>query len=217
MEHPKKFYLLLVLFIAIFAGIFAWQVKKTANIDITQNTEPLISEQIYNITINKEEASRGNPGAEITIVEYLDLGCSECANKYNELNKLVDKNPSKLRLYLKPANTSGLFSYDSKYAHIAAYCANQQNHYWSFLDVLMTKEKRWSEDTLVAAATEAKLNLTAWNNCRENEASAGAVNTSLELAKELGVNTSPTIFINNKRIDPKAEIDIAEIIEKIIE
>lgn len=217
MDHPKKFYLILTLAVLILASIFAWQMKKTLGIDITQNKTPLISEQLYNISIGAEEASRGNPGAALTVVEYLDLNCSDCINKYNEINKLIDENPAKIRLFLKPADTSGLFAHDSKYAHIAAYCANQQKRYWPFLDSLMSKEKRWSDDTLLAAAGEAKINLTTWNSCRKNENSAAAVNTSLQLAKDLNVTISPTIFVNNKKIDPKAEIGLTEIINKFIQ
>ena len=216
MTHSKKFYLILALAVLILAAIFAWQVKKTLNIDVTKNSTPLVSNQIYNISINDTESPRGNPGAALTIVGYLDLNCSDCVNKYNEIKKLVDANPTKIRLFVKPADTSGLFSHDSKYAHIAAYCANQQKHYWPFLDSLMSKDKRWSEDALAAAAGEAKLNLTAWNNCSENETSAAAINTSLQLAKDLDVTISPTIFVNNKRIDPKTDISLTKIINKFI-
>jgi len=217
MDHPKKFYLILGLAVLIFASIFIWQIRKTLNINITQNEEPLISEQIYNISISEEEAVRGNPGAAITLVEYLDLNCSNCVNKYNELNRLVDANPTKLRLFIKTADTSGVFAHDSQPANIAVYCANQQKRYWPFLDSLMSKEKRWSEESLIAAANETKINLAAWNNCRENENAVAAVSLSLQLAKDLGVNLSPTIFINNKRIDPKAEINLTEIINKFIQ
>lgn len=217
MEHPKKFYLIFGLAVLLFASIFAWQIRKTMNIDVTQNIEPLISEQIYNISIANDETPLGNPGAAITITEYLDLNCSDCTSKYNEINKVVNDNPTKLRLFLKLADTSGLFSHDSTYANTAAYCANQQKRYWQFLDSLMSKEKRWSEETLNAAAGEAKMNLNAWNRCRENENTVAAVNLSLQLAKDLGVNISPTIFVNNKRIDPNAEISLTEIINKFIE
>ncbi len=217
MKHIHKFYLILGLSVLVLASIFFWQAKKAINIRVTQNETPLISEQIYNISLADDEAVRGNPGAAITIIEYLDLNCTDCVDKYNELNNLVDKNPAKLRLVLKLADTSGLFAHNSQYVNTAAYCANQQKRYWLFLDSLMTKEKRWSEETILAAASEAKINLTTWNKCRENETTIAAVNLSLQLAKELGVNTSPTIFVNNQKIDPQTEVSFTEIINKFIQ
>lgn len=217
MTQIKKFYLILISSIIILVLIFAWQTKKTTNIDITQNTTPLISNEIYNITLAEDEIPRGNPGAAITVIEYMDLTCEDCASKYQEINKIVDENPTKVRLFLRAANTSGLFSHDSKYVHIAAYCANQQNRYWQFLDVLMTKEKRWSENTIVTAAQEAQLNMVNWNNCRENDVSAETALLALQSAQDMGVTKSPTIFINNKKIDPETKINIPKIIKELID
>lgn len=217
MSQIKKFYLILISSVIILVLIFAWQIKKTTSIDITRNTTPLISREIYNIVLTENEVPRGNPGAAITVIEYLDLTCEDCVVKYQELNKLIDENPTKVQLFLRTANTTGLFSHDSKYVHIAAYCANQQNRYWQFLDALMTKEKRWSEDTIVAAAQEAQLNMVSWNSCRENDVSVGNALLALQSAQDMGITKSPTIFINNKKIDPETKVSISKIIKELID
>jgi len=216
MEHPRKFYLILILAVLALVIIFAKQIQKTIGISIKTEDAPLISSDIYNIPIESSEVPRGNPGAAITIVEFLDLNCTDCLKQYSAINKLVDENPTKLQLFIKPADASGFFSHDSKYAHRAAYCANQQKRYWPFMDALMNKENRWSEESLLSAAADAKLNLNSWNLCRESETTASATDVALQTAKGLGVNMSPTIFVNNKKIDPKAEIDLSEIIKKFI-
>ena len=217
MSQIKKFYLILIFSVIILALIFAWQIKKNSNIDVSQNSTPLISAETYNITPAENEIPRGNPGAAITIIEYMDLTCQNCATKYQEVTKLIDENPTKVRLFLRIANTSGLFSHDSKYVHIAAYCASQQNHYWKFLDTLMNKENRWSEDTIIAAAQEAQLNIIDWNNCRESDVTVGNALLTIQAARDMGITKSPTIFINNKKIDPETKVSISKIIKELID
>lgn len=217
MRHLNKFYLILIVAVAILSLIFVWQLRKTFGIDIETNKKQLISEEIYNITISEKETPRGNPGAATTIIEYLDVTCVDCLEKYSELNQLVDKNPGKIRLFLRPAETGGLLSRSSLHAHIAAYCANEQKHYWPFLESLMQKEKRWSEEALTQSATEAGININSWENCRENENTIITVNNSLQMANELGIKKSPTIFINNKMIDPETKISLTELINKLIQ
>ncbi len=212
----KKLFLFLVVVIAITLAIFVKQVYKAINMNVTASTEPIISTELYNLPIDINEVPRGNPGAGITIVEYLDLDCSDCVVKFNTINAEIDKQPQEIRLFLKPAHTGGLFSNNTILADSAVYCSNLQKRFWPFVNALMTKENRTKENTLREAAAEARLNIDTWWQCTQKEDTKNTVNQSLEFAKSLNIKNSPTLFVNNKRLISDPKIDLSDVLRKII-
>lgn len=216
MSTLKKFYFLLVFMVMVTLVLFIDQIKKTIGIDIEPSSAPLISQEIYNIPISNAEVPRGNPGAAITVVEFLDLGCSDCMAKYFAINKIVDENPKDIRLFLKPADTAGIFSAKSTLANTAALCANKQGRYWLFLDNLMAKAKRNTETAIKDAAAAAKLNMDGFEQCLQKNQGREDLDSYSQTARNLNINVSPTLFINNKRVNFSNEVDPAEVLKKII-
>jgi protein-disulfide isomerase len=147
----------------------------------------------------------GDPNAPITIVEYASLTCPHCAAFDREvLPKLkqawIDTGKAKLIYRDFPLDKSALM------ASMVAACA-PPDRYFSFLDVLFSQQGQWAQggtDPAPALTRIAKLggmSEAQVQSCLANETVQSKILAGqLAAQKELGVNSTPTFFINGRKL-----------------
>lgn len=219
MRTEKKLLFWLLMAVAILALLFFRTAIKTKNITTRPDATPLVSAQATDIAIDPTDNIFGNPGAPITIVEFSDLGCSACLSMHAALYQLVAARPTELRLVWKDAPAQPWFGTGDELTHYGAYCAGVQNKndFWKFLNMVISDKPGNDREKLARIATALNLNLTAWNACVDSDAAKNKIAAGLAAAGQAGVSKLPGIFINNKQINTRADIDIADLLQKIIE
>ena len=136
---------------------------------------------------------KGNIFAKTKIHEFIDLACSYCKEAYHNLTKYLVDNPDiNIEIQLYPAKNNQ----QSYQASLAATCAAKQNKFADYLDVLFKKQNRYSDDDLKKYAGQAKLNVDEFNQCFNSQETKSIVDESIEIAKKIGVERTPTIFLN---------------------
>ena len=166
-----------------------------------------------------DDMSLGNPKAKIQVIEYASLSCPHCAH-FNETifapfkAKWVDT--GKARYTLKemltpPAQLAAA-------GFLLARCAGPPPKYFKVVDEVFRSQPRWETGKIKAVMVEigAANGVTEaqFNACLGNEAAQDALNARAQRAAEVdGVDSTPTVFINGKRLDPlpqtPAEMDAA--------
>jgi protein-disulfide isomerase len=164
-----------------------------------------------------DDMTMGNPKAKIEVVEYASLSCPHCAH-FNETifptlkSKYIDT--GKVRYTLKEMLTEPMNVAAAGF--LTARCAGPSK-YFTVVDQVFRSQPRWTSGNIkpifqeIAAANgvdEAK-----FNACILDQAGFQAINARAERAAEQdGVNATPTLFINGKRIETPqspAELDAA--------
>jgi protein-disulfide isomerase len=150
-----------------------------------------------------EDHVLGKRDAPITIVEYASLTCPHCATFHNEtLPKLkadwIETGKAKLVYRHFPFDRAALGA-----AQIAE-CGGEDK-FFSFLDVLFRQQQSWARGEPLANLTRlAKLGgipEAQAQACLQDEKLANKiVAVRLQAEKELGVNSTPTFFINGKKV-----------------
>lgn len=148
--------------------------------------------------------SQGDPKAPIQIVEYIDFECGACVNGYRVLKDYMAKNPSKIFLQVRYYPISRIHQYAVKSATYAE-CAARQDKFFPFVDSLIEKQSVWSrmlnaEGMFRELAQKAGVNLDKFNGCLQEEKVKALILDEKEQAKVLGVNSTPTYFINGKMV-----------------
>ncbi len=82
----------------------------------------------------------------------------------------------------------------------AAEAARRQGKFWPFHDGLYASELDASEATLQQIAQEAGLNLKRFEADRRAPTTMAKVKSDIELGSRLGVNGTPTVFLNGRRV-----------------
>jgi len=147
--------------------------------------------------------SRGPADAPVTLVEFSDLQCPHCKEAQPNLDKLMseDKNVRMVfQSFPLPAHDWAVKA--ASYADCIARSSNDA--FWKFIDSVYQ-----SQSDITAANADEKLNgLTDQAGLKSADVAACAakpetvarVEHSVALGKSLGVNSTPTMFLNGRKL-----------------
>ena len=144
------------------------------------------------------DPQRGPEASTITLVEFSDFQCPFCKELQGTLERLRVRFPE-LRHVWKDAPSQALHR-EAFSAHIAARCAQDQNAFWEYHDLLFENQERFSPETFGDIAETVGINVRTWKSCFENEETRVRVERSITEAEVLGIDATPFLFINDKRI-----------------
>ncbi len=146
---------------------------------------------------------RGNVSAPATITEFSDFQCPYCARAEPVLEQLLADNNGTLRIIYRHFivhPTSGK-------AAEASECAGEQGKFWEYHDLLFKNQAYQENADLKNYAVQLGLNATAFNSCLDSgfwiiapSVMSGRVKADIDEGLSLGVQGTPTFFVNGKAI-----------------
>lgn len=83
-------------------------------------------------------------------------------------------------------------------AHEAARCAGAQGRYWAYHDRLFGAQPRFERTQLRQYAIDVGLDAGAFMRCLDEHRFAGAVEADVAQGKALGVQGTPSFFVNGR-------------------
>ena len=156
--------------------------------------------------------SRGPANAPVTIVEFADFECPFCGGFYPTL-KLVEKNyADKVRLVYRQFPITTIHPNAQKAAE-ASLCANDQQKFWEFYDSLFSDQSHLDIASLKQRAQALGLNTATFNTCLDSGSQAATIQKDRDEAQKIGVNSTPTVFINGRLLGGRSYAEIQEVIE----
>jgi protein-disulfide isomerase len=82
----------------------------------------------------------------------------------------------------------------------AAHCAGDQGKYWEYHDVLFANQRALQEEHLRKYAAGLNLNTAAFGTCLDAGKHASRVQAGLQEATQLGLSSTPSVFINGRLV-----------------
>ena len=143
----------------------------------------------------------GNPSAPITIVEFGDYQCHQCFNWFHNTK------PELIRDYIETGKVNLVFvdlaflGSDSPKAAQASYCAEDQEMYWDYHDLLYTSQEPkidggWADsERLKAFAFSLGLDMELFESCLDSGKYSKRVQYNIQQARDHGVRGTPGFFI----------------------
>jgi protein-disulfide isomerase len=152
----------------------------------------------------KDAPSMGDPKASITLVEFSDFECPVCRNLHDALRGMLPNYPA-VRIVFKDFPIEQIHPW-ARTAAIAGRCAYQQDPkaFWKMYDLiydgqeLISAANAWSKMTDFAG--QAGLNPEVFKACMAGKEAPAAVEASRANGLKLEVGSTPTIFVNGRRI-----------------
>lgn len=140
-----------------------------------------------------DDAVLGPEDAPVTIIEFSDFNCPYCKRFHHEtFGPLLERYPDQIRFVYRDFPVVGGFE-----AAQAAECAGEQGDYWGFHDALFNSEGvAIDRDLYQVVAEELGLDAEALIACLDEGRYAAEVEADARYAGGLGVNGTPTFFIN---------------------
>ena len=160
----------------------------------------------------KDMPVRGPQNAAVTLVEYADYECPYCLQIQPVLQRLEAEYKGKLAFVYKDAPLPMHAS--AQKAAEATHCAADQGKYWELHDMLLAK-KSLEVSALKEHARSLKLDGAAFDKCLDSDSKADFVKSSLNEAQTMGVQGTPSFFVNGRAINGVANYErIKEMIEE---
>jgi protein-disulfide isomerase len=149
-----------------------------------------------------DQPSLGRAEAPVTVVIFTDYQCPSCAAIHPSLERLVKEYGDKVRVVTRDfplTEHSEAFK-----AAEAAEAAREQGRYWEYGQLLMRNQSALSVDKLKAYASELALDRTRFDSALDSGKFAEMVQHDIEEGMKLGINGTPTVFINGRRASAKS-------------
>jgi len=148
---------------------------------------------------------RGNPQAPVTLEEFGDFQCPPCGNIAVFIDELVKEYGPRLRIVFR--NFPLPNHKHAREAALAAEAAGLQGRFWEMHDVLYREQAVWSKADNVPAlfngyAGMIGLNLDQFKKDVDGGKTKARVDSDHERGDSLGVQSTPTVFINNHQVGP---------------
>lgn len=138
----------------------------------------------------------------MTIVEFTDYQCPSCAATQPTLERLVKEYGDKVRLVARDFPLSQ--HADAFKAAEAAEAAREQGKYWEYAAILMRNQSALSVPKLKDYASELALDRGRFDKALESGKFAEAVQRDIEEGTRLGIDSTPTVFINGRRVSDRS-------------
>jgi protein-disulfide isomerase len=152
----------------------------------------------------KNAPSNGRPGAAITLVEFADFQCPVCKQLHDAVRGILPNYPQ-VNFVFKDFPLEQVHPW-ARTGAIAGRCAYQQDPkaFWKMYDSLydnqdlISVENAWAK--MVDYAGLAGLNVNSFKACMTSPEATAAVDASIANGKLLDVSSTPTLFVNGRRI-----------------
>lgn len=158
-----------------------------------------------------DQPSLGDANAAVTIVAFTDYQCPSCAALHPDLERLVKEYGGKVRLV---ARDFPLTQHAEAFkAAEAAEAAREQGRYWEYVQIMLRNQSELGVEKLKAYATELALDRTRFDSALDSGKFTEAVQRDVEDGMKLGINGTPTLFINGRRVSAKGYDDLKAVID----
>ncbi len=153
----------------------------------------------------KDAPSLGDAKAPVTLVEYSDFECPVCRSLHDVLRGMLPNYAGKVRLVFKDFPIEQLHPW-ARTAAIAGRCAYQQDPkaFWKMYDLIYDNQEiisaanAWTK--MLDYAGQSGLDADTFKTCMASPEAGAAVDASRANGQQLDVNSTPTVFVNGRRM-----------------
>ncbi len=203
-KKRKQKYLTIALTVFAFA-VVGWGLLKLAqpsNVPSLSPENPSISSN--GLEVKSNDWTKGNPDSKVTLIEYLDFECEACGAYYPLVSRIVEEYGDKVqfisRYFPLPGHNNGMA------AALAVEAAGRQGKYWEMHDLLFEEQQIWGERASADPAifeeyaSQLGLDMERFKKDVDSKEVEDRVTEDLDIGIELGVNSTPSFFLNGEKI-----------------
>jgi protein-disulfide isomerase len=177
---------------------FADQLRRGAALQMFLREPPL---PVYQISTD-DQPTRGVATAPVTVVEFTDFQCPSCAAMEPVLERIMTEYGGRVRLVVRDFP---LTQHENAFkAAEAAEAARAQGKYWEYAHLLFTNQKALEVPKLKEYATQVGLDRQKFDALLDSGQLADKVQADSVEGTRIGVNATPTLFINGRPLQERS-------------
>lgn len=165
------------------------------------------------------ENFQGSASSSVVLVEFSDLQCPACKNAEPSVKSILDEFGDRIKFEYRHFPLA--MHRNAKDAAYAAEAAAMQGKFWEMKDKLFQQQSVWSESPeamqlFVTYAQELGLDTAQFERDARSDAVKAIVERDLALGNEIGVNSTPSFFLNGKRLRPSSFAEFSALVREAV-
>jgi len=173
------------------------------------------------VLVREDSHTQGSPSASVTMVEFGDFECPACSAYHEVVKQITEKYHNEVTLVFRnfplPMHKHAIIS------ALAAEAAGAQGKYWQMYNKLYESQKDWSGEAdpkakLIGYAKDMGLNSSQFEKDLSNADLRKRIDQDVADGTVLGVNATPTFYINNVKIEnPRSFAEFDSLIKAAVD
>jgi len=201
----KTWMIFIVICVAVLGGLIFISRKDKINVDAIEMTKATAAS---NANGNIADHVFGNKDSKVVLIEYGDFQCPACGSAYPIIKEVTDAYKDKVAFIFRNNPLTAIHP-NARAGSAAAEAAGLQGKYWDMHDALYENQTSWSSaavdkrtDMFVAYASQIGVkDKEKFKKDMESKAVNDKIDFDLALGKRVPVSGTPTILLNNKKIE----------------
>ncbi|MGB7340266.1 MAG: DsbA family protein [Phototrophicaceae bacterium] len=163
-----------------------------------------------------DDPAIGSLDAPVTMIEFSDFRCPYCGRfAIDTLEPLLEAYGEYVYFVYRDFAILGPESIN---AAIASECADDQEQFWTYHDLLFANQANLNRATYISLAEDLNLDMDTFTGCIDNETHLEEVQADSSTVQQLGATGTPTFFINGRFVSGAQPFEVfARIIEEELE
>jgi protein-disulfide isomerase len=157
------------------------------------------SQTLTEPTVTFVNPALGPASAKAVFVLFGDLACEACHEVLQNLLLLAERRPLDVRIIWKNMPNDSAHP-EATSAAVAAHCADRQQKFWPFVELLRTATIPLGTELYASTAQNLGLNLEAFARCVDDRDTLPIIRKDVEEGNALGIDATPTVFVNGQRV-----------------
>lgn len=162
------------------------------------------------VPVNSSDQAVNIDSAKAILVEYSDFQCPACAYFYLQVKQLQTEFGGDLGFVYRHFPLS-----QHQYAEpaaIASEAAGRQGKFWQMYDLIFDNQNVWSQSSdaraiFMSYAENLKLDMERFKSDIDSGEIKNKINADYSSGERSGVNSTPTFFLNGKKIQNPTSIE----------
>ena len=200
------------LLVALLLGGSAWGLAR-----ITQKPSP--REELLAAVTSKDWV-KGRREADVVLIEYGDFQCPACAVYFPLVAQLHQEFGDKIAFVYRHFPLSQIHA-QAELAARATEAAGKQGKFWEMHDRIFENQANWAGQSsagemFLQYALALELDPDKFKSDLETEEVRERVRSDFQDGIKYGVNSTPTFFLNGKRVQPRTYGEFKNLIKQVL-
>jgi protein-disulfide isomerase len=150
------------------------------------------------VEITAHTAIKGGKDAKVKVVEFADFQCPYCSRAAEAVRELNAKYGDKIEIAYRNFPLRQIHPFAQHAAEVGQ-CAQEQGKFWEMADKMYSDQEKLDEASLEDSAKAIGLDTAKFDDCLKSGRGASAVEEDVKKATDLGVEGTPTFFVNGRQ------------------
>lgn len=169
--------------------------------------------------VTQNDHVKGNMDSKVTLIEYSDFQCPACAAYHPLIEKVMADYSDKIRFVSRHFPLPG--HPNAIPAAKASVAASEQGKFWEMHSELFVNQANWEKSTEAKTiftnyAEKLGLDMEKFAIDYESATTTDRIDASLKSGIKAGVNSTPTFYLNGKKIQAQTYEQFKKLIDEAL-